>query len=118
MTSLPAYWTFLHEGTPADSCYVLLEGQARVLAGRLECALAGPGSVLGEVGLLNRSLRTATVVTDTPVLALRIEYDVLSALCHAHPQLGQSVQAVFGAHRAADSRRIRQSALAVQGLEA
>ncbi len=48
VTSLPAGWTFVHEGTPADAVYVLLDGNVRVVKGGLELASLGPGSVRGS----------------------------------------------------------------------
>lgn len=105
VTSLPVGWTFLHEGTPADACYVLLDGEVRVLRGGVERAALGPGAVLGEMALLGHSLRRASVVTRTVIQALRVEYDVLTTLLHANPRLAESVVAVFDQHRAADQHR-------------
>lgn len=100
VTTLPRHWTFLHEGTPADACYVLLDGEVRILVRGVECATLGPGRVLGELALLSASLRTATVVTSTPVNALRVDYPALSTLFRSHPQLRQSIGAAFDGHDA------------------
>ena len=97
--SVPASWTFVHEGTPADACYVLLEGQARVLAAGQERATIGPGAVLGEMGLLGRSLRSASLVSSGPVQALRVEYPELARLLDARPRLRATFGAVYDAHR-------------------
>jgi CRP-like cAMP-binding protein len=105
MTTLPAHWTFLHERTPADACYVLLEGEVRVLVRGEECAVLGAGSVLGEFALLSSSLRTASVVSSTAIRALRVEYAALSALFRAHPRLRQSMGAAFDSRNAASIPR-------------
>lgn len=102
---LPAGWTFLHEGTPADACYVLLEGEVRVLVHGAVRPLLGPGAVLGEMGLFGHCLRRASVVTTTPVRVLRIEYDALAAVLATHPSLARSFGAVYEEHRAADQHQ-------------
>lgn len=101
-TSVPARWTFVHEGTPADAVYVLLEGSARVLVGGQERAVLQPGAVIGEMALLGHSLRSANVVSAEPVQALRVEYDALSPLLRDRPRLQESVGAVYDQHRAQD----------------
>jgi CRP/FNR family transcriptional regulator, cyclic AMP receptor protein len=104
-TSVPAHWTFVHEGTPADAVYVLLAGSARVLVGGEERAVLEPGAVIGEMALLGHSLRSANVVSAEPVEALRVEYDALAPLLQARPRLQESVGAVYAQHRANDAQR-------------
>ena len=112
---LPAGWTFVHEGTPADACFVLLEGQVHVLRGGVERATLGPGALLGEMGLLDARLRRASVVTGTVARVLRLEYPALAALLHTYPHLLSSVDAVCEQHRAADQRRSLADALPTAG---
>lgn len=88
----------MHEGTPADACYLLLEGEVRVLRDGVDLALLGPGDLLGEMALLGRSLRAASATTRTPVRALRLEYDVLRRLLHERPRLARSLSAVYQQH--------------------
>lgn len=103
VTSLPAHWTFVHEGTPADACYVLLEGEAEVRIHGAHRAVLEPGAVIGEMALLSRSLRAASVVSVTAVRALRLEYPVLAGLLASRPRLDASLGAVYAEHRAADA---------------
>lgn len=100
VTSLPAHWTFVHEGTPADACYVLLEGEAQVRIHGQDRAALLPGAVVGEMALLSRSLRAASVVSVSRVRALRVEYADLVALVSARPRLQASLGAVYAEHRA------------------
>jgi CRP/FNR family transcriptional regulator, cyclic AMP receptor protein len=56
----------VREGDPADRFYVISEGTARVTQAAAEeeervLRDLGPGDVFGEIGLLQRSPRTATV---------------------------------------------------------
>lgn len=103
VTSLPARWVFVHEGTPGDACYVLLEGQAQVRIEGADRAVLGPGAVVGEMALLNRSLRAATVLATTAIQALRLEYADLAVLLDTRPRLRAAFTAVLDAHRMADA---------------
>jgi CRP/FNR family transcriptional regulator, cyclic AMP receptor protein len=53
------------EGDNGDKMYVLLEGQVEILLGDLLLETAGPGSLIGEMALIDDSPRTATVVAKT-----------------------------------------------------
>lgn len=66
----------VRQGDAADRFYLIAEGTLRVTQTRdgkqVELRTLGPGDVFGEIGLLNRSPRTATVtaLTDGRLLAL------------------------------------------------
>jgi CRP-like cAMP-binding protein len=71
------------EGTRASEFYVIIDGRATVsVAGRMFQTLQ-PGQSFGEIGLLDRSLRVATVTAATPMTLLvftTVEFhDVLEA---------------------------------------
>jgi CRP/FNR family cyclic AMP-dependent transcriptional regulator len=53
------------EGDNGDKMYVLLEGQVEILLGDLVLETTGPGSLIGEMALIDDSPRTATVVAKT-----------------------------------------------------
>jgi CRP-like cAMP-binding protein len=63
-------------GAPADGIYVILDGNLQVLLGpaptTVVVATLGPGQLVGELELMTRSARVATLlaVEDTTVLAL------------------------------------------------
>lgn len=94
-TSFQDGWPFVQEGTPADACYVLLTGTARVFYGRQEVAALGIGDIIGEGGLLSGGQRDATVSASTPTTALRVEYDALRGLLDNRPQLRETMIAVY-----------------------
>jgi CRP-like cAMP-binding protein len=64
----------IREGDPADSLWVLVEGRLGVTSttqrGAIPDVLAP--DVVGELGVLRRSARTATVTTDSPVTLWRL----------------------------------------------
>jgi MFS family permease len=74
---LPAGTVVVHEGDPADALYVLVAGEVAVTSGegasiRALATLAAPG-YFGEIGLLERIPRTATVTTLSHVTLHRID---------------------------------------------
>jgi MFS family permease len=82
----------VREGDPADALYVLLEGEVLVTArgetGEEAQVLRtmGPGTYFGEIGLLERIPRTATVTAAHDCRCYRIEGDAfLDALTAAPP---------------------------------
>jgi CRP-like cAMP-binding protein len=79
------------QGDSADSAYFLCAGEAVVSAtvpggGRAELATLGPGSVLGELALIDGHRRSARVEARQDVETLVMERNDLQALCaHHHP---------------------------------
>jgi CRP-like cAMP-binding protein/cytochrome P450 len=76
------------EGEPADSFFVIVEGQMQVLVGSKAVAELGRGQSFGEVGLLTSRPRNATVRSTSPVTLLRVERPAFVALVAASDLLG------------------------------
>jgi CRP-like cAMP-binding protein/predicted MFS family arabinose efflux permease len=79
-SAVPAGTTLIREGDEADAFYVLLEGEMAVRArgeGASELVLPrmGEGGYFGEIGLLERIPRTATVTAARDSRVLRISGD-------------------------------------------
>jgi CRP/FNR family transcriptional regulator, cyclic AMP receptor protein len=65
-----ADYTLIKQGSPADTFYVLMEGEATVnVDGKSRPSLKA-GDFFGEISMLDRGPATATVVTTTPVRAM------------------------------------------------
>lgn len=80
----------LAEGATADHLLVLLSGRLRVtVTNRKGLAITVnrllPGAILGEVGYYANVPRTARVVAETPVTALRIDAKSLSRMEYESP---------------------------------
>jgi MFS family permease len=79
------------EGDPADALYVILEGSVGVTAhgetgAEQRLRTMGPETYFGEIGLLERIPRTATVTAEAPTRCYRIEGDeFLAALTTTPP---------------------------------
>lgn len=96
--ALPAGWPLVQEGIPADACYVLTDGEARVFHQREQIATLGAGDLVGEMALLGGGQRRATVTSATRVTGLRIENEALRTVLQKHPKLTVAFKAVYDAH--------------------
>ena len=72
--------TLVRQGQPADGAYIIESGTTDAVTalpggGELTLAALGPGSMLGEMALLDSGMRAATVIARTPVKACFIERD-------------------------------------------
>jgi CRP/FNR family transcriptional regulator, cyclic AMP receptor protein len=61
------------EGQKGDKMYVVLEGNLDVFLGDFLLETAGPGSLLGEMALIDDSPRTANAVAKTPSKLAQID---------------------------------------------
>ena len=98
--TLPAGWPLVQEGIPADACYVLTSGSARVFHQREQIAEIGAGDLVGEMAFLEGGQRQATVTSSARVTGLRVENEALRPLLHEHPKLAEAFRAVYTAHQA------------------
>jgi len=92
LSTVPASWPLINADTPADSCYVILDGEVEVVVDHKPVAQLGAGSVVGEVGLFESRLRNATVVSKTRVKVLHLVAEVFRDLVSAHPAIGAALQ--------------------------
>lgn len=90
---LPIHWALVTESQPADSCYVVLSGEAEVRQQSAVVATLGPGALVGEAALVEHKTRNATVVTTSEVRALRLGFDDLTTLFAQHPTVEQVFRA-------------------------
>ncbi len=77
----------IREGEPGTEFYVVVEGDVEVRRRGRRVARLGAGSFVGEIALLSRSPRTATVVATTPLHVLAISGRDFVALLDSLPEL-------------------------------
>lgn len=95
--TIPQGWSFIWENTPGDAAYLLLEGRVAVWYEREKVAELGPGDIVGEAALRQRSLRTATVSAIEPLVMLRFGADSFDQLIAHMPHFADVVDASVAA---------------------
>lgn len=91
--TLPQGWSPIAESTPADKAYLITEGEVSVRRGGVEVATLGPGAVVGEAAIVNRTLRSASVVALTRLRVVHFTSERLSALADEVPAFGEALRA-------------------------
>ena len=82
----------VRRGRPGDCMYFIASGEVEVKLEPQPVRL-GPGSFFGEMALLERGRRTATVVTTVPSTLLILDVSDFHAFTALHPDLAQMVEA-------------------------
>lgn len=97
-------YILVREGRPGREFFVLIDGTARVTAkGRTLAELEG-GDWLGEIALLTKVPRTATVTTTSAVRALVVTDRSFRRLVETMPSIALKVLASVGDRLAADTK--------------
>jgi CRP/FNR family transcriptional regulator, cyclic AMP receptor protein len=91
VVSFPAGTTIVEEGLLGETMFVVLSGEARVMQGKRRLGTVRPGDFFGEVALLDGAPRSASVVAETPVVAIRLFRRTLVRMLEAEPQLALKI---------------------------
>lgn len=83
--------TIMREGHLGVALYVVLEGCVEIRAGGVLIEKAGPGSVIGEMGLVDRTPRFATAVAETACTLLAVSRLDFLKLVGKNPRFGAAV---------------------------
>ena len=84
---VPAEKELTQEGDRGREFFVLLEGSATVRRGGRKVNVLGPGDFFGEIALVSRSARTATVTTTAPSRLLVITESRFRSLLDHSPRI-------------------------------
>jgi CRP-like cAMP-binding protein len=90
--TLPADWSLIWEGTAADKAYLIVDGEVSVRKGGEEIATLGPGDVIGEMGIVEHKLRSASVVSTTPLEVIHFTREGLEQLIQDVPAFGAAIR--------------------------
>ncbi len=101
--------TLMRQGGIATSLFVVQHGRVRVTRNApdggepIELAIVGPGSVVGEIGVLDGLPRTATVVAIQDTEVLELDADALAEIMVQYPSAAVALlHVVSGRLRDAD----------------
>ncbi len=101
---LPAGKTLIKEGETGREFFVLVDGTADVTQGGKKIGrIMGPGDFFGEIALISKAPRTATVTTTSPVRALVITDRAFRQLLEHSPQIAVVALTALAERLAPDS---------------
>ena len=94
-TTIPAGTFLMREGEPGDTLYIIIDGELEILKsqGGTERVIAtrGPGEVIGEMAVLQRAPRFASVRTLRDSRLFMIDHDTLATLLSQSPSATQAI---------------------------
>jgi CRP-like cAMP-binding protein len=99
---LPKGKQLTREGERGREFFVLIEGEAEVRKGGRRVNTLGPGDFLGEISLITKVPRTATVTTSGPTRALVITDRAFAQLIRESPEISHGVLEAVGERLAAE----------------
>lgn len=79
------------EGAPGGRMFFVVDGQVKILRSGGRTRTAGPGAILGELSILDRGPRTATVRADGPVHALSMSSVNFLSVLDEYPSIAKAV---------------------------
>ena len=83
------------DGSTADTVMIIASGPVHIDKGGTHLAKIGPGSVLGEMALINSELRSATVTASTDCVLASIDQTSFDALLRHVPDFAVHVMNVL-----------------------
>ena len=109
VVSVPAGGVLFAEGDPATNMYILLEGQADICVGGDVVESALPPALLGEMALVDRSTRSATVVSRGNCKLVSIDTKQFDLLVRESPEFARQVMSVMANRLRAMNERLREA---------
>lgn len=88
---LPEGKVLIREGDAGHEFFVLVEGTAEVTRGGKRVASIGPGDFFGEIALIAKTPRNATITATSPVRTLVITERSFKSLLDHHPTIAVNV---------------------------
>jgi CRP-like cAMP-binding protein len=105
--TVPAGRVLVEEGTPGREFFFIVEGKATVKVGNRKVATLGPGNYFGELSLLDRKPRSATVESDTDMTLLVLDQRRFNGLLDEMPTLAHKLLAAMAQRiRDADAKAV------------
>jgi CRP/FNR family cyclic AMP-dependent transcriptional regulator len=85
------------EGAFGRDAFLIVSGTARCLVGEKEVAVLGPGDLFGEISLLDRAPRSATVIADSDMSVTVFVRSEFVRLIEASPKIALKLLAAMAA---------------------
>jgi CRP/FNR family transcriptional regulator, cyclic AMP receptor protein len=90
---VPEGTELVRQGEFAYEFFVLEEGNAEVRRNGEHVADLGPGDFLGEMGIVTKAVRNATVVTTSPARAIVMTEQAFRSMSRLNPDVANRIKA-------------------------
>jgi CRP/FNR family cyclic AMP-dependent transcriptional regulator len=81
----------VRQGDPGDELYIIVGGKVLVMMNSRQVAVRSPGDCVGEMAILTREPRSATLIAESEVRVLCIERRDFQAMLGDRPEIGLAV---------------------------
>ena len=108
--ALPADDYLFREGDNSDFIYIILSGQARILARAREVEVIGPGQIVGEMSLIESAPHSTSVQAQTDCVFARIDEKRFHYLTNETPGFALSIMRTM-------TRRLRGADRAIKSCD-
>jgi CRP/FNR family transcriptional regulator, cyclic AMP receptor protein len=95
VVSVQAGVVLFNEGESGRNMYVLMEGTVSICVGGKVIEVAGPGSLLGEMALIDSSVRSATAITRSDCRVISMNSLQFDLLVRESPEFARHVMGVM-----------------------
>jgi CRP/FNR family cyclic AMP-dependent transcriptional regulator len=109
MSFAPGQYVF-KAGDSGDTMYIVIEGKAKILVGSTTVEIAGPGSIFGEMALIDNAPRSATVVARTHCRLVTVDQGEFLYMVSEGPFFALEVMKVIADRLRKMDARIRSEA--------
>ena len=92
---VPAGQVLFREGERAEFMYVLMSGTAEIIVRNRVMETAEAGAIVGEMAMIDESVRSATVIAKTDCKFLPIERERFNFFIQQKPEFAQHVMRVL-----------------------
>jgi CRP-like cAMP-binding protein len=104
---VPAGVVLCEEGSVGREFFYIVEGSATVKHGGRRITSLGPGRYFGELSLLDRRPRNATIISETPMKLVVLEQRKFNALLDATPGMSHKLLVAMAERlREADKKEV------------
>ena len=107
--------TIFNYGDPGDAIYVISSGEVEVFfkndtGERIVLEIATRGDFFGELSMLDKGTRSASVIATQDTQALRLDHPDLEKFLHIRPQAAMDLLAAMGRRHRETVERLRHTA--------
>jgi CRP-like cAMP-binding protein len=105
---VPSGKVLVNEGETGHEFFVIIDGSARVTRRGKRVATLGPGSAFGELALLDKAPRNATVIAETPMELVVLGQREFAGIIDEVPGFARKLLAGMAARlREADAKAVQ-----------